>query len=280
MNIIGILYIVATPIGNLEDITLRALSVLKEVDCIICEDSRVSSKLFNHYVIRYKKLISYNNVSEHYKNTEILKMLLEGTNCALISDAGTPLISDPGYLLVHECVERSIQVVPIVGASAVIGALSVAGIPTMPFVFLGFLDKHLNKKRESLKKYIAEDITVVFFESPNRVLDTLKIILEIFGNNQKVVLAKELTKMFENIQEKTCTEWLLFYANSAPRGEFVVLFRPLISKEVNIELLKQSIIQKIDEYSSSDLAKILAKEFNTTKNLVYNEILAIKNNLL
>ena len=279
MNIIGILYIVATPIGNLEDITLRALSTLKEVDCIICEDSRVSSKLFHHYGIKYKKLISYNNFSEHYKNKEILKMLLEGKNCALISDAGTPLISDPGYLLVKECAENNVQVVPIVGASAVIGALSVAGIPTMPFVFLGFLDKHLNKKRESLKKYINEEITVVFFESPNRVLDTLKIIAEVFGSNQKVVLAKELTKMFENIQEKTCAKWLIYYEENSPRGEFVILFRPYISTELNIELLKQSIMQKIDEHSSSDLAKILAKEFNTTKNLVYNEILAIKNHI-
>ncbi len=279
MNIIGKLYIVATPIGNLEDITLRALSTIKEVDCIICEDSRVSSKLFNHYGIHYKKLISYNNVSEHYKNQEILKMLLDGKNCALISDAGTPLISDPGYLLVKECTENNVQVVPIVGASAVIGALSVAGIPTMPFVFLGFLDKQMNKKRESLKKYINEEITVVFFESPNRVLDTLKMIAEVFGSNQKVVLAKELTKMFENIQEKTCAEWLMYYDENTPRGEFVILFRPYISTELNIELLKQSIMQKIDEHSSSDLAKILAKEFNTTKNLVYNEILAIKNNI-
>ena len=279
MNITGILYVVATPIGNLEDITLRALNILKEVDCIICEDSRISSKLLNHYGIKYNKLISYNNFSEHYKNQEIFKLLLSGHNCALISDAGTPLISDPGYLLVKECYEQGIKVVPVVGASAVIGALSVAGIPTMPFVFLGFLDKNLNKKRASLQEYLGEEITIVFFESPNRVIDTLKIILEVFGDNQQVVLAKELTKMFENIQEKTCAEWLVFYEDQSPRGEFVVLFRPIINKDVNIELLKQSIMQKIDDHSSSNLAKILAKEFNTTKNLVYNEILAIKNNI-
>ena len=195
MNNSGILYICPTPIGNLEDITRRVLRILSGVDAILCEDTRVSSKLLNHYGIN-TRLISFHKYSEKEKSAKILAMLKEGQNLALISDAGTPLINDPGVYLLDELLAENIKIVPLPGASALTTFLSGVFNPSGKFFFAGFLPR-TDKEREALfDKY--KNTTIVFFESPNRLLDTLAF-LESYSPNRTVVIGRELTKINEEI---------------------------------------------------------------------------------
>lgn len=222
------LFIVATPIGNLEDITLRAIRVLGEVDAILCEDTRVTSKLLQKYGIK-KPLISYHSHSKLAKTEKILALLEEGKDLALVSDAGTPCISDPGVMLVSQIRERmsrfnlDIKIVPIPGPSALISALSVSGLSASEFLFLGFLPH--KKGRETLFKEIAESKrTIVFYESPHRILKTLAS-LQKFAPEKKIVIARELTKIYEEFLSGTAAELLVHFEShkDAIRGEFVVM---------------------------------------------------------
>jgi 16S rRNA (cytidine1402-2'-O)-methyltransferase len=228
MDNVGTLYIVATPIGNLEDMTLRAIRILKEVDCVLCEDTRTTGKLLKKYEIRAKTM-SYHAHSTKGKESVIINMLKEGKNLALVSDAGTPCISDPGVMLVAEVREvfgAGSKVVPIPGPSALVSALSASGVSTAEFTFLGFLPH--KKGRETLFKEIASSTKVmVFYESTHRILKTLES-LEKHAPEFKVVIARELTKMFEEFIEGTPTE-VLAYLNTnkdKQRGEFVVIVVP------------------------------------------------------
>ncbi len=201
----GTLYIVATPIGNLEDITLRALRILRdEVAAIACEDTRQSQKLLTHYTIR-KPLLSYHEHNEASRTAELLEMLEVGDSIALVSDAGTPLLSDPGFRVVRSAVEAGIRVVPIPGASAVLPALTASGLPTDSFLFLGFLPPKSVSLRKKLESVIAEQATLVAYESPHRIIDTLAALEEIYGNRQ-MVLARELTKVHEEFVRGSATE--------------------------------------------------------------------------
>lgn len=229
----GILYVVATPIGNLEDITLRALRILREVDFILCEDTRVATKLLSHYDIK-KPLVSYHAHSGLSKADKILEDLSEGKQLALISDAGTPTISDPGVLLIMQIREKfgnDIDIIPIPGASAVITALSVCGIPSSSFTFLGFLP-HKKGKETLLKEISASKRTVVFYESPHRILKTLtslrEHLLETVETKRKIVVARELTKIYENIISGTIEEVLQHFRDNEEtvKGEFVVIVSP------------------------------------------------------
>lgn len=276
MNTQATLYIVATPIGNLEDITLRAIKTLKEVELILCEDKRVSSVLLKHLGIR-KPLVSYHLYNEKNKLNETINLILQNKKVALISDAGTPLISDPGYLLIKECAKHNIALTPIPGACSMVAALSVAGIPVNQFVFLGFLDKSATKQQKVLQRYSVEGATIVFFESPNRLVNTLKNLSKIYGATQEVVVVKELTKMFEEIKQDTLTNLLQYYQENLPRGEFVVLLHPKINYEISQDDLIIQIKHGIENTSPSLLAKQLAKKYNINKNTVYDEILKIKN---
>lgn len=228
MNDIGTLYIVATPIGNLEDITLRALRILKEVDVILCEDTRTTKKLLSKYDINTKTM-SYHAHSTVGKESAIVRMLSEGKNLALVSDAGTPCISDPGVLLVQntrEILGDDIKIVPIPGASALVTALSASGISTAEFVFLGFLPH--KKGRETLFKEIAISKRVmVFYESTHRILKTLES-LNKYSPNVTVVIGRELTKQFEEFVRGTPNELLEYFTvnNDKQRGEFVVIIDP------------------------------------------------------
>jgi 16S rRNA (cytidine1402-2'-O)-methyltransferase len=223
------LYVIATPIGNLEDITLRAIRVLDEVDAILCEDTRVTTKLLQKYAIvkdRKKPLISYNAHSTLAKMEKIFAFLEEGKNLALVSDAGTPCISDPGVQLLVEVREKfgeEVKIIPVPGPSALVSALSASGLPSSEFLFLGFLPH--KKGRETLFKEIAESKrTVAFYESPHRILKTL-VSLEKFAPEKRVVIAREMTKIYEEFISGTATE-LLAYFNSrqdSVRGEFVVM---------------------------------------------------------
>ena len=207
----GMLHIVATPIGNLEDLTLRALRILKEADVIIAEDTRVSSKLLTHYDID-THILSYHQHSSEEKKYEILKLLLDGKNLALITDAGTPGISDPGNEL--------IDFIPIPGASAITSALSVSGFKTEKFVFIGFLPK---KKRTKLFNWLkSEEITFAFYESPKRIVKSLSILEENFGSDTRIFVARELTKMFEMLYTGTIEE-VKEMIKEGVKGEIVVV---------------------------------------------------------
>lgn len=219
------LYVVGTPIGNLEDITLRALRVLKEVDVILCEDTRVTKRLLEKYEIADKKLIPYNERASGINADKVIALLEEGKSIALVSDAGTPGISDPGAILVQKVREAlpEVKIESIPGPSALTTALSIAGVPTHEFVFLGFLPH--KKGRETLFKEIAQsELAMIFYESPHRILKALES-LQKFASNKKVTIARELTKIHEQIISGTATE-LLSYLKTNPekvRGEFVVL---------------------------------------------------------
>lgn len=218
----GTLYIVATPIGNLEDITLRAIRVLREVAAIACEDSRVTRKLLNKYDIR-TPLITYH---QHSRGNEIIHRLTAGGDVALVTDGGTPGIQDPGGKLVREALNAGIKVVPIPGASALTTALSAAGIKADIFYFVGFLPK--KRGRQTLFKEMAElDTPVVIYESPMRVVKTLKDINKFLGNRQ-IIIARELTKKFEEIKEGSPAELIDYFSKRPPKGEFVLIIHPAI----------------------------------------------------
>lgn len=221
----GTLYIVSTPIGNLRDITLRALEVLKEVDVIVCEDSRVSGKLLKEYEIE-KQMIAVNDYNETNKTQELVNLLLGGKNVAFISDAGTPLVSDPGYRVVRAAIEAGIKVESIPGPSAVVSALVVSGKPPDKFMFVGFLPKKDGKRKELLEnlKSVQELVksTLIFYESPFRVVDTLEAIKEIFGDVD-VAICRELTKLHEEVRKEKVSESIEYFKKTNPMGEFVVL---------------------------------------------------------
>ena len=220
------LYIIATPIGNLEDITLRALRVLKEVDTILCEDTRMTAKLLQKYDIKTPTL-SYHSHSGLAKVEKIFELLEEGKNLALVSDAGTPTISDPGVLLVSQVKEKfgqEVSIVPITGPYAVISALSASGLPSSDFLFLGFLPH--KKGRETLFKEIAvSKRTVVFYESPHRILKTLESLKKHLDEKRRVVIARELTKIYEEVVTGTAQELLQYFEKNKDKvkGEFVVV---------------------------------------------------------
>ena len=217
----GNLYIVATPIGNLQDITLRAIEALKNVDFIVCEDTRVTLRLLNHYKIK-KPLIALNEFNEEQILYEILKKL-ETKACALVSDAGTPLISDPGYRLVKEAKRKKFQVIPVPGASALIAALSVSGLPTDKFIYLGFLPKSEARAGKLLNKTKLLEQTVILYESPHRIVKTLELIANIFGDIE-ITIARELTKIYEETRSEKVSTHIEHYKKILPKGEFVVLF--------------------------------------------------------
>ncbi len=217
----GILYIVPTPIGNLEDITLRALRILKEVDAILCEDTRTSGILLKHFEIS-KPLHSHHAFNEHKSIENIINKLNEGKNLALISDAGTPAISDPGFLIVRECIKNSLKVECLPGATAFLPALVKSGLPADSFVFEGFLP--VKKGRQTaFKKLAIEERTIIFYESPHKLLRTLEDLKIYFGAERIVSISRELSKKFEETINGTVEEVLSHFKSKEPKGEFVIV---------------------------------------------------------
>jgi 16S rRNA (cytidine1402-2'-O)-methyltransferase len=217
----GTLYIVATPIGNLEDLTFRALRVLKEADIIACEDTRHSAKLLGHYGIS-KKLISYWGEKEKAKSEEVMALLREGLSVALISDAGTPGISDPGAVLIRKAIEGGMDVVPIPGPSALIAALSISGLPTEKFTFFGFLPAKKTQRQKALSEVSLEPGTLVFYEAPHRIMDTLTDIEEIFGERKAAVI-REITKLYEEAVRGNIGEVIETLEGKTSLGEYVII---------------------------------------------------------
>jgi 16S rRNA (cytidine1402-2'-O)-methyltransferase len=217
----GCLYLVATPIGNLEDITLRAIRILKEADVIACEDSRHTQKLLNHYSIK-KEMVSYHEHNELTRSPELVIELEQGAKIALVSDAGTPGISDPGHRLVTLCLRHHIPVVPIPGPSALVAALAASGLPTEEFLFVGFLPPRAGARRKALDALKAESRTLIFYEAPHRVVETLADASEILGA-RPAVIAREVTKIHEEFLRGPLPELLESARKRAPRGEITLL---------------------------------------------------------
>jgi 16S rRNA (cytidine1402-2'-O)-methyltransferase len=225
----GCLYLVATPIGNLEDITLRALRVLKEADLIACEDTRQTQKLLQHYAI-HKELVSYHAHNELTRAPELVIQLEEGAQVALVSDAGTPVVSDPGHRLVAQCLRHHIPVVPIPGPSAFVAALAASGMPTEEFLFVGFLPSRAGARRKKLDALKAEPRALVLYEAPHRLLETLSDAADILGSRPAVV-AREVTKIHEEFLRGSLAELRDAARKRAPRGEITLLIGPAVEGE-------------------------------------------------
>ncbi|MGA7793763.1 MAG: 16S rRNA (cytidine(1402)-2'-O)-methyltransferase [Candidatus Acidiferrales bacterium] len=225
----GCLYLVATPIGNLEDITLRALRVLKEADLIACEDTRQTQKLLQHYAI-HKELVSYHAHNELTRAPELVIQLEEGAQVALVSDAGTPVVSDPGHRLVAQCLRHHIPVVPIPGPSAFVAALAASGMPTEEFLFVGFLPSRAGARRKKLDALKSEPRALVLYEAPHRLLETLSDAADILGARPAVV-AREVTKIHEEFLRGSLAELRDAARKRAPRGEITLLIGPAVEGE-------------------------------------------------
>ena len=215
------LYLIPTPIGNLEDITLRALRLLKEVDMVLAEDTRTTRKLFTHYEIS-TPLAPFHMHNEHKVVNKWIERLKSGEKIALVSDAGTPAISDPGFLLVRECVKNDIEVDCLPGATAFVPALVNSGLPSEKFIFEGFLPS--KKGRQTRLKILAEEErTMIFYESPHRIVKTLSQFMEYFGDERIVSVSREISKMFEETKRGTMLEVLHYFEEKKPKGEFVII---------------------------------------------------------
>jgi len=274
---IGTLYIVATPIGNLEDITLRAIRILREVDLIAAEDTRHSRKLLTHFGIS-KPLTSYFDHNKNIKGAQILAKLSDGLSVALISDAGTPCISDPGYQLVRDAVAAGIPVVPVPGACASTTALSASGLPTDSFVFEGFLPNRAGKRRERLAARKGEARVMVFHEAPTRVEASLADILEILGDRE-MVLARELTKVFEEFLRGKVSEVLRTVEERGVKGEVVLLISPCSEERLgNGDLVPGLLARYLDEegLSVKDAVKRVSQETGESRSRVYEEALKLR----
>ena len=260
-------YIVPTPIGNLGDITLRAIEVLKSVDLIACEDSRVTQKLLNHFDIR-TKCVSYHKYNERERVNQILEFLQGGGKMALVSDAGTPLICDPGSVIVKELRNHGFSISSLPGANAVVTFLSQISREDERFTFIGFLPKTQIKIENIIQKYENEDL--VFYESPNRILSTLKIIKSI-RSDVKIAIGRELTKMFEEILVDNIDEVIRHFEINEPRGEFVVLVFRNDQNICDAEILKKIELLKNKGFSAKDISIILSELYCVNKNDIYKK---------
>jgi 16S rRNA (cytidine1402-2'-O)-methyltransferase len=219
----GILYVVSVPIGNLEDITLRALRILKEVDFIAAEDTRHTRKLLSHYDI-HTPMVSYHEHNESQMDKLLLAKLGSGNNIAIVPDSGTPVVSDPGYTIINACIAENIKVVPIPGPSSILASVIVSGFPLHNFVYEGFLPSKRLRRIKKLKALSDEKRTIVFFESPHRLTKSLNDMLEIFGDRD-IVVANDVTKMFEEIYRGLISEAIQKYSESTPKGEFTLVVK-------------------------------------------------------
>ena len=271
------LYLLATPIGNLEDITLRCLRILREADIIAVEDTRQTAKLLNHYDIK-KPMISYHEHNKKSKGEEIIGLLLEGKNIALVSDAGMPCISDPGEDLVRLCIEKGIKVVPVPGPSASLTALSISALPTSRFAFEGFLPVKGKERRERLQRLSKEDRTIILYEAPHRLLTTLRDLRQHMGN-PKVSISRELTKKFEETVRTDLEGAIKEFEGRSIKGEFVLIIEGKSLEVLKIEegqiwetiSVKDHIIMHMEKgLSKKEAITLVAKERSLNKKEVYN----------
>lgn len=270
------LYIVPTPIGNLKDITIRALDVLKECNVIAAEDTRQTIKLLNHFNIK-KQLISYHQHNELTKSEEIINRVKGGEIVALVSDAGSPGISDPGSVIIKKCIEEEIEFEVLPGATAIITALVNSGLDTTKFTFRGFVPRENKERRLLISEIKNHKETLVFYEAPHRIKDTLSFLYEELGN-RKVAICRELTKLHEQIVRGLISETIEYFNTNNPRGEFVVVIEGKSQEEIDLEqkakwentTVEEHIILYVDRgYSKKEAIKLVAKERSMPKSEVY-----------
>jgi len=279
----GCLYLVGTPIGNLEDITLRALRILKEVDQIACEDTRHTQKLLTHYDI-HKSLVSYHEHNEITRAPELVVAMEAGAKIALVSDAGTPLVSDPGHRLVTLCVRHRIPVIPIPGPSALLAALSASGLPNEEFLFVGFLPNRSGERRRALERLRIEDRTIIFYEAPHRVAETVADAQEILGD-RSACLAREVTKLHEEFRRGKLSELAASLAERPARGEITLLIAPEEGVVAGSQVgTSQSIAARVEELmhqaklDRKEALKVAAKERGLTRRAAYDAVLDERQN--
>ncbi|MBD2410739.1 16S rRNA (cytidine(1402)-2'-O)-methyltransferase [Nostoc calcicola FACHB-389] len=271
------LYVVGTPIGNLEDMTFRAVRILQTVDMIAAEDTRHTGKLLQHFEVKTPQ-ISYHEHNRTSRIPELLEYLANDKAIALVSDAGMPGISDPGYELVKACIEAGISVVPIPGANAAITALSAAGLPTDRFVFEGFLPVKTQQRREHLESLQTESRTLIFYESPHRLQDTLQDLAEVWGSDRQIVLGRELTKLYEEFWRGTVAEAIAHYSQREPQGEYTLLVAgiPASQPQLTEEELKAELKQLISQgISRSQASRQLAKVTSLPRRQLYQLALCL-----
>ena len=272
----GKLYLVPTPIGNLKDITLRALEVLKDSDIIAAEDTRQTLKLLNHFEIK-KPLISYHKFNEQSKGNEIIELLFEGKTVAIVSDAGTPGISDPGSVIVEKCIEKNLEFEVLPGATAITTALVYSGLDTTKFLFRGFLPRENKERKIITDQLLNSQETLIFYEAPHRLLDTLAYLLETFGN-RKIAVCRELTKLYQEIFRGSLNEAIQYFVDNRPRGEFVLVLDGKKLEEIKEEKKQEWINLSIEEHilkyikdgkNKKEAIKLVAKDRELPKSEVY-----------
>ena len=276
LNPVGMLYVVATPIGNLEDITLRALRILKEVDLIAAEDTRHTKQLLNHFDI-HTPLISYYREKEAERSEELVQKLLAGDTVALVSDAGTPGISDPGAVLVKKAREAGITIVPLPGPSALTAALSAAGITDGTFLFLGFPPAKKGQRQKLLSTFIEAPWALVFYESPHRIDALLADVLAILGDRQ-AFWARELSKLYEDLQAGSISQLLALATGKKNRGEFVLIIQPgSCRQEATGENVEEILLwyKENTELSLKDVSRRIAKDLGLSRSDIYQKALEV-----
>lgn len=271
------LYLVATPIGNLEDMTFRAVKTLSECDFIAAEDTRVTAKLLSAYDIK-KPLVTYEEHCKRSAGETILQRLKNGESCALVTDAGTPGISDPGEDLVKLCAENGVAVVSVPGACAAVNALAVSGLSTRYFLFEGFLEGKDNAKKERLTELSASRQTLIFYEAPHRLTDTLALMEQTLGGDRKISLCRELTKRNEEIVRTTISEAVKKYTEEAPRGEFVLVVDGR-KEQADVFWSEMTVSEHVEYYVKNmsldkmSAIKAVAKDRGVPKNAIYKELI-------
>ena len=275
----GMLYLVPTPIGNLGDISIRCKQTLESVDFIAAEDTRVTLKLLNHLGIK-KSLVSYFEHNKAMKGDQLVQRILAGETCALVSDAGSPAISDPGEELVKQCAAAGIQVCAIPGPCAVITALSISGQNTGRFCFEGFLSTAKKSRREHLESLAGETRTMIFYEAPHKLVNTLEDMAAVFGEDRSISLCRELTKLHEEVVRTTLGEAVEKYTQAPPKGEFVLVVAGAVApvkEAATADDASQRVKALMEEgLSRKDAIKQTAKELNLPKNVVYDAALEIE----
>ena len=275
----GTLYLVATPIGNLGDFSHRAVETLEQADFIAAEDTRVSVKLLNHFGIK-KPLVSYHEHNHVTAGQSILQRLLGGESCALVTDAGTPAISDPGEDLVRLCAENDVEVLAIPGCCAAVNALAVSGLPTGRFTFEGFLTVNKKSRRERLESLLGEERTMIFHEAPHKLRTTLEDLCAAFGPQRRISLCRELTKLHEETVRTTLGQAVAYYAENTPKGEYVLVVEGAPPKEAAAVTLEEGVAQvlalKEQGLRLKDAAKEVAQHTGLSKNDLYSAALEVK----
>ena len=282
-DINGCLYIIATPIGNFDDISLRAIKLLASVEILLCEDTRKTKKLLSHLKIKGKKLISYNDNNASNKRKQIIKNLLSKKSVGIVSDAGTPLISDPGYKLVKECHLNNIRVTHAPGPSSVINALILSGLPANQFYFGGFISPKINLKKKQFMTAQTYVMTGIWFDTCLRINNTLRVMLEVFGN-RKISIARELTKTYEEIITSDLSNVIKLIEkrvkdNNPLKGEIILVVDGYAKKNVNINTLNLILKNKLKILSLRDAVNEIITETELPRRVVYNEAIKIKNDM-